>query len=157
MGILKVSESQQFADRSRSALESAGVRASLTLVANVFNLGCRGRSITPHKALNCLLGKVVLRRAHREMVDRYLWLPLKKLKTIRNVVSAFVVAKSAEKLLSSLGPDPSSFIGLSVTSHWASTAQWRHGCPRIISAIFTDQASVCASKSYAQDGLGTRH
>ena len=36
--MLKVSESQQFADRLRGALESAGVRASPTLVANAFNL-----------------------------------------------------------------------------------------------------------------------
>jgi|GEM_PF-4392961 len=40
MGMLKVSESQQFADRLRGALESAGVRA----------LRYRGRSITPHTA-----------------------------------------------------------------------------------------------------------
>ena len=46
----KVSESQQFADRLRSALESAGVRASPTLVANAFNLRYHGRSITPHTA-----------------------------------------------------------------------------------------------------------
>jgi hypothetical protein len=59
MGMLKVSESQQFADRLRSALESAGVRASPTLVANAFNLRYRGRSITPHTARNWLLGKVM--------------------------------------------------------------------------------------------------
>jgi transcriptional regulator with XRE-family HTH domain len=55
----KVSESQQFADRLRSALESAGVRASPTLVANAFNLRYHGRSITPHTARNWLLGKVM--------------------------------------------------------------------------------------------------
>lgn len=55
----KVSESQQFADRLRSALESAGVRASPTLVANSFNLRYHGRSITPHTARNWLLGKVM--------------------------------------------------------------------------------------------------
>ena len=54
-----VSESQQFADRLRSALESAGVRASPTLVANAFNLRYHGRSITPHTARNWLLGKVM--------------------------------------------------------------------------------------------------
>jgi transcriptional regulator with XRE-family HTH domain len=59
MGMLKVSESQQFADRLRGALESAGVRASPTLVANAFNLRYRGRSITPHTARNWLLGKVM--------------------------------------------------------------------------------------------------
>ncbi|MFN5420916.1 MAG: hypothetical protein ACK49Q_09895 [Burkholderiales bacterium] len=53
--MLKVSESQQFADRLRGALESAGVRASPTLVANAFNLRYRGRSITPHTARNWLL------------------------------------------------------------------------------------------------------
>ncbi len=55
----KVSESQQFADRLRSALESAGVRASPTFVANAFNLRYHGRSITPHTARNWLLGKVM--------------------------------------------------------------------------------------------------
>ncbi len=55
----KVSESQQFAERLRSALESAGVRASPTLVANAFNLRYHGRSITPHTARNWLLGKVM--------------------------------------------------------------------------------------------------
>ena len=59
MGMPKVSESQQFADRLRSALESAGVRASPTLVANAFNLRYHGRSITPHTARNWLLGKVM--------------------------------------------------------------------------------------------------
>ena len=59
MGMLKVSESQQFADRLRGALESAGVRASPTLVANAFNLRYRGRSITPHTVRNWLLGKVM--------------------------------------------------------------------------------------------------
>lgn len=59
MGMPKVSESQQFADRLRSALESAGERASPTLVANAFNLRYHGRSITPHTARNWLLGKVM--------------------------------------------------------------------------------------------------
>ena len=59
MGMPKVSESQQFADRLRSSLESAGVRASPTLVANAFNLRYHGRSITPHTARNWLLGKVM--------------------------------------------------------------------------------------------------
>ncbi len=139
MGMLKVSESQQFADRLRGALDSAGVRASPTLVANAFNLRYHGRSITPHTARNWLLGKVMptqdklrvlsewlqvspdelrfgrapgktyvfemndgpieMGLADREMVDRYLSLPLEERKTIRDVVSAFVVAKSAEKLL----------------------------------------------------------
>jgi transcriptional regulator with XRE-family HTH domain len=52
-------ESQQFAERLRSALESAGVRASPTVVANAFNLRYHGRSITPHTARNWLLGKVM--------------------------------------------------------------------------------------------------
>ena len=139
MGMPKVSESQQFAERLRGALESAGVRASPTLVANAFNLRYRGRSITPHTARNWLLGKVMptqdklrvlsewlqvspdeLRfgRAHgktyvfemndgmiemgladREMVGRYLSLTQDERKTIRDVVSAFVVAKASEKLL----------------------------------------------------------
>ena len=59
MGMPKVTESQQFADRLRGALESAGVRASPTLVANAFNLRYHGRSITPHTARNWLLGKVM--------------------------------------------------------------------------------------------------
>jgi len=135
----KISESQQFSDRLRSALESAGVRASPTLVANAFNLRYRGRSITPHTARNWLLGKVMptqdklrvlsdwlqvspdelrfgrspgktyvfemndgpieIGLADREMVDRYLSLSLEERKTIRNVISAFFMAKSAEKLL----------------------------------------------------------
>jgi transcriptional regulator with XRE-family HTH domain len=59
MGMPNVTESQQFADRLRGALESAGVRASPTLVANAFNLRYHGRSITPHTARNWLLGKVM--------------------------------------------------------------------------------------------------
>jgi transcriptional regulator with XRE-family HTH domain len=128
-----VSESQQFADRLRSALESAGVRASPTLVANAFNLRYHGRSITPHTARNWLLGKVMptqdklrvlaewlqvspdelrfgrapgktyvyesndgaieMALADREMIDRYLSLSQAERKTIRDVVSAFVLAK----------------------------------------------------------------
>ena len=115
----KVSESQQFADRLRSALESAGVRASPTLVANAFNLRYHGRSITPHTARNWLLGKVMptqdklrvlaewlqvspyeLRfgRAPGKMVDRYLSLSQEERKTVRDVVSAFVRARAAENL-----------------------------------------------------------
>jgi len=59
MAMPKVTESQQFADRLRSALVSGGVRASPTLVANAFNLRYHGRSITPHTARNWLLGKVM--------------------------------------------------------------------------------------------------
>lgn len=133
----KVSESQQFADRLRSALESAGVRASPTMVANAFNLRYHGRSITPHTARNWLLGKVMptqdklrvlaewlqvspdelrfgrapgktyvyemnagpieMALADREMIDRYLSLSQAERKTIRDVVSAFVLAKAVEK------------------------------------------------------------
>jgi transcriptional regulator with XRE-family HTH domain len=133
-----VSESQQFADRLRSALESAGVRASPTLVANAFNLRYHGRSITPHTARNWLLGKVMptqdklrvlaewlqvspdelrfgrapgktyvyemnagpveMALADREMIDRYLSLSQAERKTIRDVVSAFVLAKEAERM-----------------------------------------------------------
>ena len=132
-----VSESQQFADRLRSALESSGVRASPTLVANAFNLRYHGRSITPHTARNWLLGKVMptqdklrvlaewlqvspdelrfgrapgktyvyemnagpieMALADREMIDRYLSLPQTERKTIRDVVTAFVLAKVVEK------------------------------------------------------------
>ena len=138
MGMLKVSESQQFADRLRSALESAGVRASPTLVANAFNLRYHGRSITPHTARNWLLGKVMptqdklrvlaewlqvspdelrfgrapgktyvfemnagpieMALADREMIDRYLSLSQTERKIIRDVVSAFVLAKAAERM-----------------------------------------------------------
>ena len=59
MGMSTLPESQQFADRLRSALESSGVRASPTVVANAFNLRYHGRSITPHTARNWLLGKVM--------------------------------------------------------------------------------------------------
>ena len=138
MGMPKVSESQQFADRLRSALESAGVRASPTLVANAFNLRYHGRSITPHTARNWLLGKVMptqdklrvlaewlqvspdelrfgrapgktyvfemnagpieMALADREMIDRYLSLSQSERKIIRDVVSAFVLAKAAERM-----------------------------------------------------------
>ena len=138
--MLKVSESQQFADRLRGALDGVGVRASPTVVANAFNLRYRGRSITPHTARNWSLGKVMptqdklrvlsdwlqvspdelrfgrapgktyvfemnngpikMGLADREMVDRYLSLPLEQRKTIRDVVSAFVMATTvAEKML----------------------------------------------------------
>ena len=138
MDMPKVTESQQFADRLRAALESAGVRASPTLVANAFNLRYHGRSITPHTARNWLLGKVMptqdklrvladwlqvspdelrfgrargktyvfemnagpveMGLSDREMVDRYLSLSLEERKTIRDVVSAFVMASAADKL-----------------------------------------------------------
>ena len=138
MEMLKVPESQQFADRLRSALESAGVRPSPTVVANAFNLRYHGRSITPHTARNWLLGKVMptqdklrilaewlqvspdelrfgrapgktsvfemnagpieMGLADREMVDRYLTLSQAERKTIRDVVSAFVLAKAVANL-----------------------------------------------------------
>jgi transcriptional regulator with XRE-family HTH domain len=133
-----VPESQLFADRLRSALESSGVRASPTVVANAFNLRYHGRSITPHTARNWLLGKVMptqdklrvlaewlqvspdelrfgrapgkthvfesdnglieMGLADREMVDRYLSLSQAERKTIRDVVSAFVLARAADRL-----------------------------------------------------------
>ena len=138
MGMSNTPESQQFADRLRSALESAGVRASPTVVANAFNLRFHGRSITPHTARNWLLGKVMptqdklrvladwlqvspdelrfgrapgkssaidmasgqidMGLADREMVERYLSLSQAERKTVRDVVSAFVRASSAERL-----------------------------------------------------------
>ena len=128
-----VPESQQFADRLRSALESSGVRASPTVVANAFNLRYQGRSITPHTARNWLLGKVMptqdklrvladwlqvspdelrfgrapgksfvfelnsgpmdVNLADRELIERYLSLSQAERKTIRDVVTAFVLAK----------------------------------------------------------------
>jgi transcriptional regulator with XRE-family HTH domain len=133
-----VPESQQFADRLRSALESSGVRASPTVVANAFNLRYQGRSITPHTARNWLLGKVMptqdklrvlaewlqvspdelrfgrapgksfvfelnsgpidVNLVDRELIERYLSLSQAERKTIRDVVSAFVMAKLEEKL-----------------------------------------------------------
>jgi hypothetical protein len=123
----KVSESQQFADRLRSALESAGVRASPTLVANAFNLryhGLLGKVMPTQDKLRVLAewlqvspdelrfgrapgktyvfemnaGPVEMGLSDREMVDRYLSLSLEERKTIRDVVSAFVRAKAAESL-----------------------------------------------------------
>jgi transcriptional regulator with XRE-family HTH domain len=133
MGMQNVPESQQFADRLRSALESSGVRASPTVVANAFNLRYQGRSITPHTARNWLLGKVMptqdklrvladwlqvspdelrfgrapgksfvfelnsgpmdVNLADRELIERYLSLSQAERKTIRDVVTAFVLAK----------------------------------------------------------------
>ena len=133
-----VPESQQFADRLRSALDSSGVRASPTVVANAFNLRYQGRSITPHTARNWLLGKVMptqdklrvlaewlqvspdelrfgrapgksfvfelnsgpidVNLVDRELIERYLSLSQAERKTIRDVVSAFVMAKLEEKL-----------------------------------------------------------
>lgn len=46
-------------------------------------------------------GPIEMGLADREMVDRYLSLSLQVRKTIRDVVSAFLMAQSAEKLLSS--------------------------------------------------------
>jgi hypothetical protein len=51
------SETEAFAKRLRQALDSSGVRASPTVVANEFNLRYWGRSITSHTARNWLLGK----------------------------------------------------------------------------------------------------
>jgi hypothetical protein len=51
-----LAEARAFSGRLRSALESAGIRPSPTLVANEFNLRYWGRSITPHTARNWLLG-----------------------------------------------------------------------------------------------------
>ena len=133
MGMQNVPESQQFADRLRSALESSGVRASPTVVANAFNLRYQGRSITLHTARNWLLGKVMptqdklrvladwlqvspdelrfgrapgksfvfelnsgpmdVNLADRELIERYLSLSQAERKTIRDVVTAFVLAK----------------------------------------------------------------
>ena len=138
MGMVNTPEPQQFAARLRSALESAGVRASPTVVANAFNLRFHGRSITPHTARNWLLGKVMptqdklrvladwlqvspdelrfgrapgkssaidmasgqidMGLADREMVERYLSLSQAERKTVRDVVSAFVRARSADRL-----------------------------------------------------------
>ena len=44
-------------------------------------------------------GPIKMGLADREMVDRYLSLPLEQRKTIRDVVSAFVMATVAEKML----------------------------------------------------------
>lgn len=52
-------ESQGFAERLRRALESVGVRASPTALANEFNLRFWGRSITPHTARNWLMGTAI--------------------------------------------------------------------------------------------------
>lgn len=49
-------ETLAFADRLKTALEAAGVRASPTVIAHEFNLRFWGRSITPHTARNWLLG-----------------------------------------------------------------------------------------------------
>jgi hypothetical protein len=128
-------ESQQFADRLRRALESLAVRPSPTVVANAFNLRYHGRSVTPHTARNWLLGKVMptqdklrvlaewlqvspdelrfgrtpgktyvfelnsgpteMGMADREMVERYLTLTQEEKKTIRDVVTAFVMSRVA--------------------------------------------------------------
>jgi hypothetical protein len=45
-----------FADRLRSALKAAGVRASATVVANEFNLRYWGEGISSHAARNWLMG-----------------------------------------------------------------------------------------------------
>ena len=52
-------ETQAFAERLKQALQTAGVRASPTVVANEFNLRYWGRSITSHTARNWLLGKTM--------------------------------------------------------------------------------------------------
>jgi hypothetical protein len=44
-------------------------------------------------------GPIEMGLADREMVDRYLSLPLEQRKTIRDVVSGFVMATLPEKLL----------------------------------------------------------
>ena len=44
-------------------------------------------------------GPIEMGLADREMVDRYLSLPVEQRKTIRDVVSAFVMATLAEKML----------------------------------------------------------
>jgi hypothetical protein len=44
-------------------------------------------------------GPIEMGLADREMVDRYLSLSLEQRKTIRDIVSAFVMARLAEKLL----------------------------------------------------------
>lgn len=49
-------ETLAFAARLKTALESAGVRVSPTVIAHEFNLRFWGRSITPHTARNWLLG-----------------------------------------------------------------------------------------------------
>jgi hypothetical protein len=44
-------------------------------------------------------GPIEMGLADREMVDRYLSLPLAQRKTVRDIVSAFVMAALAEKTL----------------------------------------------------------
>jgi hypothetical protein len=87
------------------------------VVANAFNLRYLGRSITPHTALQVSPDELRFGRtpgktyafgteddpfemglADREMVGRYLSLSQAERKTIRDVVSAFVLAKAAENL-----------------------------------------------------------
>lgn len=54
-----LTETEAFARRLKSALESLGVRPSPTLVANEFNLRYWGRSVTPHTVRNWLLGQAM--------------------------------------------------------------------------------------------------
>ncbi|MEO5661563.1 MAG: hypothetical protein ABIQ90_17470 [Polaromonas sp.] len=52
-------ETKAFADRLRLALQGIGIRPSPAPVANEFNLRYWGKSITPNRALNWLLGKSI--------------------------------------------------------------------------------------------------
>ena len=66
------SETEAFAQRLRRALESVGVRASPTVVANEFNLRYWGRSVTPHTARNWLLGKSIPTQDKLQVISEWL-------------------------------------------------------------------------------------
>jgi len=66
------SETEAFAQRLRRALDSAGVRASPTVVANEFNLRYWGRSVTPHTARNWLLGKSIPTQDKLQVLSEWL-------------------------------------------------------------------------------------
>lgn len=56
MQIMKREDAKDFSHRLHNALQDAGVRASPTVVANIFNQKYWGKSITPHTARSWLVG-----------------------------------------------------------------------------------------------------
>jgi hypothetical protein len=61
-----------FADRLRSALKAAGIRASATVVANEFNLRYWGEGISSHAARNWLMGVSIPKQDKLVVLSKWL-------------------------------------------------------------------------------------
>lgn len=66
-------EALAFSERLKDVLNSNGVKASPTIVANHFkSQSCTSKSITPHSARNWLLGNSMPRQEHLRVLSNWL-------------------------------------------------------------------------------------